>query len=276
VNTPVPPYSQPRWTAGHAPPPAAGIARKGSGARRKALWFLVITLALLSGAAGGAEFYVRNTAEQAIDKTARCLVDDGASTSFGWRPLLMGYFSTGIGQLHVRTDGNQIRKAKKMAIDLTMTDVALDKGPAGSVTTVGHTEVTVSWPTSGIAESAHGIMPPLGSMITSAEAAPAKGEITLKLAGMLHVNIKPVIANGQVALKLAEMSAGIPGLARDAVQPALDRFTKNAVGTYPLGLKADTVSVTANGLEVHLSSRNQTFKAGAGSDAEPCLSNLNI
>lgn len=270
MSTSVPPVSQPGWPTGYSPPPA----RKTSGGPRKSLWFLVITVALLIGAAGGAEFYLRNVAEQAIDKTARCLIDDGASASFGLRPLLIGYFSADIGQLHVRTDGNQIRKAKKMAIDLTMTDVTLDKGAAG--TTVGHTEVTVTWPTSGIAASAHGIMPPLGSMITSVEATPAKGEITLKLAGMLHVSIKPVITDGQVALKLADMSSGIPGLARDAVQPALDKFTKSAVGTYPLGLKADTVSVTYNGLEVHLSSGKQTLKAGTGSDAEPCLSNLNM
>ncbi|SHX22967.1 putative conserved membrane protein [Mycobacteroides abscessus subsp. abscessus] len=97
--------------------------------------------------------------------------------------------------------------------------------------------------------------------------------MTLSAAGGLaQITTKPVIKDGMVTLQSENVSAFI-GLPREIIQPALDTFSKGLVGgQYPMGLKAQEVKVTNDGITVKLSSTNQPMKP----TNEPCLQNLSF
>lgn len=233
----------------------------------------VIVVAVFLAAVLGIELYARQRTSTEVNAATSCLVQDGATASFGPTPLVLQYLGDHIDKLTIRTAGNQIAQAKKMAVAITVRDVSLKK-TADSLGTIGRLDVEVSWPTAGITESARELVPGmLGSLVGDATTNESTGEVTLTAAGGLaQITTKPVIKDGMVTLQSENVSAFI-GLPREIIQPALDTFSKGLVGgEYPMGLKAQEVRVTNDGITVKLSSTNQPMKPVEN----PCLQNLSF
>ncbi|MDM2422600.1 DUF2993 domain-containing protein, partial [Mycobacteroides abscessus] len=233
----------------------------------------VIVVAVALAAVLGIELYARQRTSSEVNAATSCLVQDGATASFGPMPLVLQYLGDHIDKLTIKTAGNQIAQAKKMTVAITVRDVSLKK-TADSLGTIGRLDVEVSWPTAGITESARALVPGmLGSMVGDATTNESTGEVTLSAAGGLaQITTKPVIKDGMVTLQSENVSAFI-GLPREIIQPALDTFSKGLVGgQYPMGLKAQEVKVTNDGITVKLSSTNQPMKP----TNEPCLQNLSF
>ncbi|MGH3724034.1 MAG: LmeA family phospholipid-binding protein [Mycobacterium sp.] len=240
---------------------------------RSLILIAVIVVAVFVAAVLGIELYARQRTSTEVNAATSCLVQDGATASFGPMPLVVQYLGDHIDKLTIRTAGNQIAQAKKMTVAITVRDVSLKK-TADSLGTIGRLDVEVSWPTAGITESARALVPGmLGSMIGDATTNESTGEVTLSAAGGLaQITTKPVIKDGMVTLESENVSAFI-GLPREIIQPALDTFSKGLVGgQYPMGLKADQVKVTNDGITVNLSSTNQPMKPVEN----PCLQNLSF
>lgn len=263
---PPPPPSEP----GRAPEP--GAPKKGRDYRSLVL-IAVIVVAVVLAAVLGIELYARQRTSSEVNAATSCLVQDGATASFGPMPLVLQYLGNHIDKLTIKTAGNQIAQAKKMTVAITVRDVSLNK-TADSLGTIGQLDVEVSWPTAGITESARDLVPGmLGSLVGDATTNESTGEITLSAAGGLaQITTKPVIKDGMVTLQSENVSAFI-GLPREIIQPALDTFSKGLVGgQYPMGLKAQEVKVTNDGITVKLSSTNQPMKPVEN----PCLQNLSF
>ncbi|NGX09623.1 LmeA family phospholipid-binding protein [Mycobacteroides franklinii] len=263
---PPPPPSEP----GQAPEP--GAPKKGRDYRSLVL-IAVIVVAVVLAAVLGIELYARQRTSSEVNAATSCLVQDGATASFGPMPLVLQYLGNHIDKLTIKTAGNQIAQAKKMTVAITVRDVSLNK-TADSLGTIGQLDVEVSWPTAGITESARDLVPGmLGSLVGDATTNESTGEITLSAAGGLaQITTKPVIKDGMVTLQSENVSAFI-GLPREIIQPALDTFSKGLVGgQYPMGLKAQEVKVTNDGITVKLSSTNQPMKPVEN----PCLQNLSF
>lgn len=267
VAPPPPPVGPPPGEPAAAPEPVS--PRKGRD--YKSLVLIVVAVAL--AAVLGIELYARQRTSSEVNAATSCLVQDGATASFGPMPLVLQYLGDHIDKLTIKTAGNQIAQAKKMTVAITVRDVSLKK-TADSLGTIGRLDVEVSWPTAGITESARALVPGmLGSMVGDATTNESTGEVTLSAAGGLaQITTKPVIKDGMVTLQSENVSAFI-GLPREIIQPALDTFSKGLVGgQYPMGLKAQEVKVTNDGITVKLSSTNQPMKP----TNEPCLQNLSF
>ncbi|TDZ92786.1 hypothetical protein CCUG62472_03404 [Mycobacteroides salmoniphilum] len=265
---PPPPVSPPPSDA----PPEPAEPKKGRDYRSLVL-IAVIVVAVFVAAVLGIELYARQRTSSEVNAATSCLVQDGATASFGPMPLVVQYLGNHIDKLTIKTAGNQIAQAKKMSVAITVRDISLKK-TADSLGTIGRLDVEVSWPTAGITESARELVPGmLGSLVGDATTNESTGEVTLSAAGGLaQITTKPVIKDGMVTLQSENVSAFI-GLPREIIQPALDTFSKGLVGgQYPMGLKAQEVKVTNDGITVKLSSTNQPMKPVEN----PCLQNLSF
>ncbi len=253
-------------------PPQPAEPKKGRDYRSLVL-IAVIVVAVFVAAVLGIELYARQRTSSEVNAATSCLVQDGATASFGPMPLVVQYLGNHIDKLTIKTAGNQIAQAKKMSVAITVRDISLKK-TADSLGTIGRLDVEVSWPTAGITESARDLVPGmLGSLVGDATTNESTGEVTLSAAGGLaQITTKPVIKDGMVTLQSENVSAFI-GLPREIIQPALDTFSKGLVGgAYPMGLKAQEVKVTNDGITVKLSSTNQPMKPVEN----PCLQNLSF
>lgn len=253
-------------------PPQPAEPTKGRDYRSLVL-IAVIVVAVFVAAVLGIELYARQRTSSEVNAATSCLVQDGATASFGPMPLVVQYLGDHIDKLTIKTAGNQIAQAKKMSVAITVRDISLKK-TADSLGTIGRLDVEVSWPTVGITESARDLVPGmLGSLVGDATTNESTGEVTLSAAGGLaQITTKPVIKDGMVTLQSENVSAFI-GLPREIIQPALDTFSKGLVGgAYPMGLKAQEVKVTNDGITVKLSSTNQPMKPVEN----PCLQNLSF
>jgi hypothetical protein len=60
-------------------------------------------------------------------------------------------------------------------------------------------------------------------------------------------------------------------LPRESIQTTIDAFTSRLTKQFPLGIHADSVQVTDDGVIGHLSTRNASIPSG---QADACFANL--
>jgi DUF2993 family protein len=239
-----------------------------------ALILVIVATLVIVGFAGliGAELYARHLANSKVAAAVQCEVQDGASVSFGTTPpVLWQYFTKHYTNISAQTAGNQIRSAKGMKIDIAIQNVQLSD-TNNSKGTIGALNGTITWSSSGIKESIQDAVPVLGKFVTSEVTAnPSDG--TIQLQGLLdNATVKPQIVNNGLSLQVVSLSALGSKMSTEKVQQHLDDLTSKATQNYPLGIHADSVSVTDTGIEATFSTSNATIPSGGGSD--PCFANV--
>jgi hypothetical protein len=255
---------------GGAPPPKSGsfIGRLLRDPMSIVL-VLVIVVALVAAGVVGAELYARGRADDVVAKAVSCVVQDSAKVSFGASPFLLQHITGHYGNISISTAGNQIRDAKGMKADITIDDVRLeDKGNTKG--TIGALDATINWTSEGIKETIQNSIPLVGSFVTSVSANPSDGTIELN-AALGDIITKPQVVDGGISLQVQELTGLGFTLPREAVQPALDAFSSQLTKNYPLGIHADSVTVTDSGVTAKFSTRNATMPAG---QQDPCFAGI--
>lgn len=252
-------------------PPAPSFTDHPRGPRRRnpATMILtsVIVLALIAGGLAGAELYARHRADTILVEVAECVVEDGASVSFGVTPPFLWQYITGdYTNISVATDGNRVQSAKGMTAEVTLADVRLDES-GDSKGTIGSLNATLSWRSAGIKDTVGENLPGVGNLVTGVRTDAAAGTVILD-AGDNHVTAKPVVTDGDLNLEVLEVTGPLP---KDGVQGALDGLTKKLNDNYPLGIHADSVDVTDTGVVGKFSSHNASIP---NEDANPCFARL--
>ena len=228
---------------------------------------VVIVLALLVGGLAGGELYARYRADKVLTEVAQCVVQDGASISFGVNPPFLWQHITGhYTNISVSTAGNQVQDAKGMTADVTLKDVRL-QDTTDSKGTIGSLNATLSWKSAGIKDTVAANLPVVGSLVSGISTDPAAGTIVLEAAGG-GVTAKPVVTEGDLGLQVVDVDGPLP---KDTVQTALDNLTKKLNDNYPLGIHADSVEVTDTGVVGKFSSQNASIPK---EDANPCFARL--
>ena len=97
----------------------------------------------------------------------------------------------------------------------------------------------------------------------------AAGTITMQAVGDTTVTAKPVVNNGNLELEITDVSGPFE---KDTVQTALDGLTTKLNDAYPLGIHADSVSVTDTGVVGKFSSQNASIPNDDSDDA--CFAKL--
>jgi hypothetical protein len=254
---PSPPPGQP----GYGPPPGVPISENSGLSRfrlRDPLSMVLIAVIVIGLAAAGvlaSELYARHRAESVVAAATECLVQDKASVSFGATPLLLQLATGHYRNISIHTAGNRIGNARGMKADVRIDDVRLD-GDADAMGTVGALDAIITWSADGMKQSIQEAMIPLlRGLVTGVQTNPDDG--TIKLQGNLgSVTIKPQVEDGRVALQLVDVTGLGLLLPNEMVQSALDAFTTRLTESYPVGIHADSVQVTNDGVKAHYSARD--------------------
>jgi hypothetical protein len=281
---PPPPAGGPPPRPGPPPPPPAPpppappppLRQQPEGDKPRGAGFLngksialiaIIVIALVAGGLAGAELYARHRADSILVEVAECVVQDGATISFGVNPPFLWQHITGhYTNISVTTAGDRVQEAKGMTADVTLEDVRLQE-TADSKGTIGSLNATLTWKSAGIKDTVAANLPGVGSLITGVRTDPAAGTIVLE-AGDNGVTAKPVVTDGDLDLQVLDVSGPLP---KDAVQTALNALTKKLNDNYPLGIHADSVEVTDSGVVGKFSSQNASIPKA---DANPCFARL--
>lgn len=227
----------------------------------------LIVVALVLGGLAGGELYARHRADGVLVAVTECVVEDGATASFGVNPPLLWQYLTGhYTNISVSTEGNRVQTAKGMKAQLTVSDVRLQDS-ADSKGTIGSLNATLTWTSAGLKDTVAANLPVVGSLVTGVSTDPAAGTLELE-AGSITVTAKPVVTNGDLALQVVAVNGP---LAMDTVQSALDGLTKKLNDNYPLGIHADSVQVTDTGVVGKFSTEHASIPR---EDANACFARL--
>lgn len=221
----------------------------------------------MAGGLAGGELYARNRADSILVAVAECVVEDGATISFGVNPPFLWQHITGhYTNITVQTAGDRVQDADGMTADVTLSDVRLQE-TADAKGTIGALNATLTWKSAGIKDTVAANLPGVGNLITGVRTDPAAGTIVLE-ADNNSVTTKPIVAEGDLNLQVLDVSGPLP---KDAVQTALNDLTKKLNDNYPLGIQADSVEVTGAGVVGEFSSRDAEIPT---QDANPCFARL--
>jgi LmeA-like phospholipid-binding len=261
----------------HAPSPGAAPS---AAAKIKKLFsdplsivlVVVIVLALVAAGLLGGELYARKRADSIVAGIVACVVQDDAKASFEPVPPFLWQHMTGhYTNINIETAGNQIREAKGMKVVLGIKDVRI-QSTADSSGTVGSLTADISWSLDGLRQTAANMvqLPFIGSAITDVSTNASAGTIQLK--SMLgSITAKPIVANKGIALQITDLNAVGLSWPREMVQPILDSFTSQLTDNYPMGIHADSVQVTPNGVNARYSTQNAAMPKGS---EDPCFAKL--
>jgi LmeA-like phospholipid-binding len=258
----------------HAPPPAPP-AEPEKPKRRfgrdplSIVLVLIIVVALAIAGLVGTELYVRHEADSVVSRAVSCVVQDQTSVSFGARPFLLQHLSQHYSDISVQTAGNQIRQAKGMKLDLRLDDIRIHQ-TADSAGTMGALDATITWSSDGIKQTVQDAIPLLGSLVSGVTTTPADGTIELQ-GGLGTVIVKPSVSNGGLNLQVVSLTGLGFMLPRETVQPALDAFMTTLTKNLPMGIHADSVAVTDDGVTAKFITRNATIPTG---QQDPCFSGV--
>jgi hypothetical protein len=269
---PPPPQYPPSAPGQQAPPPPGGAAQKVKQLFRDPLTIVlvvVIVVALVAAGVLAAELYARSRADDVVAAATECVVQDDVTVSFGASPFLIQHMTGHYSNISIETAGNQIREAKGMKAQINIDDVRLQSS-GDSKGTIGALDATISWTAEGIKQTVQNAIPVLGSFVSDVTTNPSDGTIELE-AALGSITTKPTVQDGGIALQMVNLNGLGFTLPREMVQPALDTFSATLTKGYPLGVKADDVSVSDTGVTAHFSTRNASIPAG---NTDPCFAGL--
>ncbi|MGE4365097.1 MAG: DUF2993 domain-containing protein, partial [Mycolicibacterium sp.] len=214
------------------PPPVPERRRAGFFNRQTVPLLAIIVVAVLVGGVAGAELYARHRADDVLVGIAECVVQDGATISYGVNPPFLWQHLTGrYTNITVHTAGDRVQSADGMTADVTLEDVRLQDS-ATSKGTIGSLRATLTWRSDGIKDTVAANLPGVGALITGVRTDPAAGTLVLD-AGSASVTAKPVVVEGDLNLEVLDVAGPFP---KEAVQSALDDLTKKLNDNYPLGI----------------------------------------
>jgi hypothetical protein len=254
------------------PPSAASKIKKLLSDPLSIVLVVVIVLALVAAGLLGGELYARKRGDSVVAGVVACVVQDDVKASFGPLPPFLWQHMTGhYTNINIETAGNQIRGAKGMKVVLGIKDVRI-QDTADSSGTVGSLTADITWSLDGLRQTAANMvqLPFIGSAISDVSTNAAAGTIELK--SMLGtITAKPVVANKGISLQIIDLNAIGLSWPRETIQPILDSFTSQLTDNYPMGIHADSVQVTDNGVKARYSTQNAAMPKAA---QDPCFAKL--
>ncbi len=196
---------------------------------------LVIVAALgIAGLVGG-ELYARHRANDVVASATQCVVQDGATASFGSSPFLLQHLTGHYKDITIHTAGHNIRNAKGMKADIEIDDVDLH-GNADSKGTIGKLDANITWTSDGIQETIQNSLPFIGGLVNGVTTDPSAGTIELTGAmGLGGVTVKPQVTDGQLTLQVYKVNALGVLIPHETAQTALNTFSRGAAQAISAG-----------------------------------------
>lgn len=213
--------------------------------RRSLVIALAVVAALLVAAIAGTEAYARHKISSCISGAFEQQMGSSIDVGFGLRPILLSYADGKVGTITVDSEDNQFGPAVGMIVHAKFNDIELvDRGRGGG--TIDSSTADVTWNNDGIRET-------LGTMVSGVSSSASTGVLTLDvLGGLAQLEVQPLVRDGNIVVETKSAQLLGIGLPTDLVQGIVETFTES-LQSYPLGLRAQEVEVTDDGVNVHLS-----------------------
>ncbi|MDF3299100.1 LmeA family phospholipid-binding protein [Streptomyces tropicalis] len=233
---------------------------RGAGCRRRPLTVAAAVLAalLLTGAA--AEAAARVLLHDRLAAVAGRTLGPGAQVGFGGRSALVALAGRHLDAVTVTGGHLRLGGVPDASVRARLDDVRLTGGHSA---TVARTRAEVDVPAASLqamAGAGGGGLP-----VTAVRPDPAAGTVTVALggAGLARAVLRPRLDAGRVRLVVRSvdvLGAPAPAALVDRVRA---RLSERATAAYPLGLRATSVRVTADGLHVTLAGGRTRLPAGS-------------
>jgi hypothetical protein len=233
---------------------------------------LCILVALLGTGVIGSEIYARKRAAKIVAAAAECELKDPVKVSIGIGPMpfLLQYVTGNYTDISMHTAGNQVRTAKGMTADITVNDVDL-RGKGNSKGTIGAVDANVVWTTGGIKSTLEDQIKFLKEgMLENISANPGAGTIQINGAwGLASVTLKPQVADGGLSLEVTKLTAMGAAIPHEPAQMAMKAVNSKLTKGLPLGMRAESVHVTSEGVTAHFTKHNAQIPAN-----DPCFAHI--
>ncbi|WP_432197136.1 LmeA family phospholipid-binding protein [Streptomyces sp. bgisy027] len=215
--------------------------------RAAALTSAALAVVLLTATA--AELVARTLLHSRLAAVADTALGKGTAVDIEGGPALLALFDRQIDAVTISNDHAVLGRIPGVSVHARLEDLRLTADRSGTVART-HADVTV--PAASLqrmADTSDGRLP-----VTAVHLDDQADTVTLDLGqgGLGQATIQPRLQDGRVSLHLADVEIlGSPAPPRlmDRIQ---DRLTSRNGADYPLGLKASTLDVTAEGLAVGL------------------------
>ena len=107
-------------------------------------------------------------------------------------------------------------------------------------------------------------------MISEVTTDPSAGTISVD-AGLATIVTQPKLVDGGISLEVLRLTGLGAILPRESIQPVLDDATERLTKDYPMGIKADSVTVTSEGVQARFSTANADIPKG---NDDPCFASI--
>lgn len=228
--------------------------------RRTLLIALAVVAVLFVAAVVGTEAYARHQISRCISSQFEREMGSSIDVSFGPKPMLITYLDGKVGSVTIDSEDNKFGPAVGMVVHATFEDIELvDQGRGGG--TIGSSSAEVTWDNDGIRQT-------LGTMVSGVSSSASTDTITLDvLGGLAQLQVQPTARNGNVEVETTSAQLLGIGLPTDLVQGIVETFSQS-LQSYPLGLRAQQVEVTDDGVAVHLSGGRTPLESSGAEQAE--------
>jgi hypothetical protein len=253
---------------------------------------VIIVVALAAAGLVGGELYARHRADELVANATACVVQDGATASFGGGLFLPQYISGHYDSISIATAGNQVRQAKGMKAEIDIRDVRHAE-TSDSKGTIGSLDATITWTADGIRQTVQnsvgdmavqikGVIdaalariPFIGSIFgnrisadTVAKSITIDSVTTDANAGTINVaftfsqlvkgtvTVRPVVANQALSVQVDDLKLSGEPIPHEILQDPLSAAIEKLTNNYPLGIKATSVRVTDSGVVAQFATKN--------------------
>ncbi|WP_280339764.1 LmeA family phospholipid-binding protein [Nocardia neocaledoniensis] len=212
--------------------------------RRTLVIAVVVVAVLLVAAIVSTEAYARHQISRCISSSFEQQMGSSIDVSFGPKPMLLTYVDGKVGSVRIESENNQFGPAVGMDVRAEFEDIELvDRGRGGG--TIGSSSAEVTWNNAGIQQT-------LGGMVSGVQSSAGSDVLTLDvIGGLAQLQVQPMVRGGNVVVETKSAQLLGIGLPTDLVQGIVETFTQS-LQSYPLGLRAQEVEVTDDGVIVRL------------------------
>lgn len=218
---------------------------------------LVVVVVLVAGLIG-AEAYVRSNIKQCMSSQFESQLGSQVDVGLSAKPVLLQAVDKKVPYITITSNDSSFGPAKDMHVTARVNNVDLTSS-ATSGGTIGSSTADVQWSAQGIASTIQA--QPFGALVTGVTTDPAAGTLTFQLMGNLaQLTVKPTVSAGAVQVQTVGAALLGLGLPTDLVSGVVDILT-SSLQTFPLGMTAQTLTVTDTGLNLTLAGGPYTIPA---------------
>ncbi|MFC4605213.1 DUF2993 domain-containing protein [Rhodococcus kronopolitis] len=231
-------------TANAQPRPATSPPK-----RNRTLLIILAVIVALVAALVGAELYVRHSVKQCMADQFQSELGSKVAVDLSAKPMLLQVLDKSVPYIEVTSDDSSFGPAQDMHVKARVNDVDLtNAGTTGA--TVGSSTAEVDWSTAGILATLQA--QPFGRLITGVTSDATAGTLQFQILGLAELTVRPQASGGAITVEAVGAELLGLGIPTDLVSGVVDVLT-STLQTFPLGMTADSLTMTDTGLQMTLS-----------------------